>query len=616
MRSLRGRLLASNVLIIGMIAIMMIGAAVTFYSLGQKFDSVLARNFPSMLAAHRMQQGLQQDERALELAAEGKLGEAHDAVVMAEKTLNEAVRLAMTGAASGEELNLVAALEKNTVGLTAETIAIAKKQKVTDQDLSRVRSQISFVSQQAELLFRMNQNEVLAANTRTQLAARDAFIRSVFITVMSLVVSALLSYRIMKIALQPLAIIAKQAKDLVGGAGEVKFEAAHKDEVGALADSLNEMAENLSELRKSEVRRLRRAQLMSYAALESLHDPVIVTDAKQRIINLNRAAEGLFGPVPETPRIPVAQHIKDTRIINSIDRLFLNPNLPPPAEGEQTKLRVAETQRTYLLRTSLMRDDERHVLGSVTVLEDITHLKHLDQLKTEFIGVASHELKTPIASLVLNAQFLAEGGGGPLTDQQKELVELQLVDLERLQWLSKELLDLTKLEAGTTPPRFERVAPADLVATAFRDVMGQAKNKSLDLSAIGLDVLPMIRADRSQMVRVLVNLISNAIRHTHPTGLVQVTGAITGDDVTLRVRDNGEGIPEDYLPRIFERFVQVPGATSGSAGLGLAIVQNIVRLHGGEISVESKQGEGTTFSFTVPQSTVRETPTSSPVESS
>ena len=340
---------------------------------------------------------------------------------------------------------------------------------------------------------------------------------------------------------------------------------------------------------------------MSYAALESLHDPVIVTDARQRIINLNRSAEAIFGPVPESPRKPVSDHISDRRIVNSIKKIFDNPAVVPNSEAQQTELFAAGQKRTFLLRTSAMRDDENHLLGSVTVLEDITHLKHIDKLKTEFIGVASHELKTPVASLLLSAQFLEEGGAGPLNETQSKLITLQRVDLERLDRLTKELLDLTKLEEGSSPPRLEPVEADEVIDSAFRDLRGFAKDKQIELiKQMPPAVMPRIRADRSQLGRVLINLVGNAIRHSPGPGRVLVSVSPLEDVVTFEVKDFGEGIPPEYLHRIFERFVQVPGATQGGAGLGLAIVDNIVRAHGGTISVVSETGIGTTFTFTIP----------------
>ncbi|HLV79743.1 MAG TPA: ATP-binding protein, partial [Chthonomonadaceae bacterium] len=264
-----------------------------------------------------------------------------------------------------------------------------------------------------------------------------------------------------------------------------------------------------------------------------------------------------------------------------------------------------EAERTYRLRATPMHD-ERVLLGAVAVLEDITHLRELDRLKTEFISVASHELRTPVTSLLLSVQLMQEGAAGALTPPQQEIVAAQREDLERLERMMRDLLDITRLEAGVMPPRFEIARPQELVAAAVEAVTAQAEAKGICLAGDAPADLPPVRADRAQIQRVLVNLISNAVRHTPEGGRIAVSARAEGNMVAFRVQDTGAGIPKEYLSRIFERFVQVPGATRGGAGLGLSIARTIVGAHGGAISAESEPGQGSTFTFTLP--TTWETP--------
>ena len=244
--------------------------------------------------------------------------------------------------------------------------------------------------------------------------------------------------------------------------------------------------------------------------------------------------------------------------------------------------------------------DHSNLLGAVAVLEDITHLRELDRLKNEFIGVASHELRTPVTSLQLSVQLMAEEAVGPLNSAQKEIVAAQSEDLERLVRMMRDLLDLTRLEAGVTPPRFELASPTSIMDAAVGAVRVQAEAKGVVLAINEAGRMVPIRVDTAQMTRVLINLLNNAIRHTPGGGSVTIGASIESDQMAFSVTDTGTGIPIKYQSRIFERFVQVPGATGGGAGLGLSIARNIVRAHDGEIHVESKTGKGSRFVVTLP----------------
>ena len=170
----------------------------------------------------------------------------------------------------------------------------------------------------------------------------------------------------------------------------------------------------------------------------------------------------------------------------------------------------------------------------------------------------------------------------------------------------RDLLEITRLEAGVTPPRFELLAARSLVKSAVEAVASQAEAKGLALTWETAEELPPVRADQAQITRVLINLINNAVRHTSQGGEVDVRAQQEGDLVRFQVRDTGVGIPKEYLGRIFERFAQVPGATRGGAGLGLSIAQSILKAHQGEIHVESEPGKGSVFSFTLPIGTGKE----------
>jgi NtrC-family two-component system sensor histidine kinase KinB len=347
---------------------------------------------------------------------------------------------------------------------------------------------------------------------------------------------------------------------------------------------------------------------MSDEALESLYDPVMVTDAAGYMVHLNPAAEALFGHAEQAVGQAIGDVVPDPRIVYAIQRAVRQAAVSAgEGEADFIPLRAGEAERTYRLRATPMHDDDGSLLGAVAVLEDVTHLRQIDQLKNEFIGVASHELRTPVTSLLLAVQLMQEGSAGPLTPEQCDIVTAQRQDLERLQRMMRDLLDVTRLEAGMEPPRTEALDAEGLLKAAVDAVSAQAGAKNITLAAEGSGEPLAVLTDRAQMSRVLMNLLNNAVRHTPEGGRITAAASLQDGRVAFRVEDTGAGIPEEHLPRIFERFVQVPGATRGGVGLGLSIARTIVKAHGGTIVAESQVGRGSVFTVTLPATAKKET---------
>ena len=268
-------------------------------------------------------------------------------------------------------------------------------------------------------------------------------------------------------------------------------------------------------------------------------------------------------------------------------------------------LAVDGLERAFRLRTTPMRgyeDGGHHLLGAVTILEDITHLREIDRLKSEFIATASHELRTPLTSVQMGVHLLLEGALGELTDSQNEVLQACRQDCERLDKLMRDLLDLSKIEAGESQPQLATVSARDLLTTAVKELRPQVEAKGLEVRVEVPVDLPSVKVDRLQIERVIGNLVINALRHTKQGG-IRISAEHRDGNVAVSVCDTGSGIPGEYLPHIFDKFVQVPDETTGGAGLGLTISKSIVEAHGGQISVQSEAGRGTTFTFTLPLAT-------------
>jgi NtrC-family two-component system sensor histidine kinase KinB len=241
------------------------------------------------------------------------------------------------------------------------------------------------------------------------------------------------------------------------------------------------------------------------------------------------------------------------------------------------------------------------MMGVVMLLRDVTRLKELDRLKSEFVMTASHELRTPLTSMGMSIDLLRENAVAKLNDKEQQLLSAAHEELERIKALVNDLLDLSKIEAGKIDMEFDRVAVQLLFEKAVSALLTQADDKKVELSISLPTALPEIKADANKITWVLTNLIANALRYTSSGGRIQLFAEHFGPQVHLSVSDDGAGIPYEYQSKIFEKFVQVEkDKTVHGSGLGLAICKEIVRAHGGTIWVDSLPGEGSTFTFTLP----------------
>jgi len=449
-------------------------------------------------------------------------------------------------------------------------------------------------------LIQVNQRAMAAKSEAAAGVARSWFLTTLIIAgslvVAGIGLAVLLANRIVR----PLRDLTATMARIAAGDLDATAHVDSRDEVGILAAGFNSMAERIRQLRRSDLGKLLVAQQTTEAAIDSLYNPVIVTDAQGGVTKLNPAAEEIFGQEKENTGKPIQEIAHDSRIAMAVSET-LSSQRPVAGEGVASVLPlvVDGSEHAFRLRTTPMRDEKGQLLGAVTLLEDITHLREIDRLKSEFIATASHELRTPLTSVQMSVHLLLEEAGGALTEKQHELLDACREDCTRLEGLMRDLLDLSKIEAGEAAPHLALVHVGELIGAAAESLRGQMEAKGLALRIDTPQQLPPVLADRAQIERVISNLVSNAVRHTDPGGEVHISAVRREDQVAVAVADTGHGIPPEYLPQIFDKFIRVPEVPSGGAGLGLAISKGIVEAHGGQIVVQSKVGHGTTFTFTL-----------------
>ncbi len=502
--------------------------------------------------------------------------------------------LADTEAAPG-----VPVTQENPVGQIGQPVTVTRERAVYFMQLEPA---FNGLRGHCDSLLQLNQHAMLMKSDAATRVARAWLTRVLLVALSMVVAGTWLAVFLANRIVRPVRELAATTALIAGGDLDAKASVSSHDEIGLLAAEYNRMAGRISQLRRSDLGRLLIAQQTTEAAIDSLYDPVLVTDAAGCVTRLNRAAEEIFGPEAQNAGKPVSKIAHDSRLASAVAET-LSSQRPFAVEGAAAALPLAVdgSERAYRLRTTPMRDAEGMLLGAVTLLEDITHLREIDQIKSDFIATASHELRTPLTSVQMGVHLLLEGAAGELTDRQQEVLGACREDCERLEKLMRDLLDISKLESGDNAPHLVPQRAASLINGAAESFRAQAKAKGIKFVTELSPDLPVVLADRAHIERLIGNLIGNAIRHTERGGEIRVTATVEGGmNVAVAIRDTGSGIPSEYLARIFDKFVQVPGAPSGGAGLGLAISKRLVEAHGGQISVQSKPGHGATFTFAIP----------------
>lgn len=340
--------------------------------------------------------------------------------------------------------------------------------------------------------------------------------------------------------------------------------------------------------------------------IDHLPGGVMATDINKNVALANHAFITLIDYRGADPiGRPAHQLVNDPVVLDMIDRAVNMPEEQFAAETAEIHIKPAGFEDTRILgvRCVPFRDRLRRNLGAITVLRDITAVKQMDQMKSDFVSMVGHEVRGPLNSVLMQHQVILDELAGEITPKQRDILQRASEKISALVNLSSELLDLSKMESGLIHMEKEELAFASIVSdqVAFHQI--KAQDKAIGLMLQPLPELPPVLANRMNMEVVLSNLISNAIRYTPEKGSITVSAHREADYVCLRVSDTGLGIAPEDLERIFNRFYRVKNEQTRyivGTGLGLPIVKGIIDAHNGRIEVESQQGQGSTFSVYIP----------------
>jgi two-component system, NtrC family, sensor histidine kinase KinB len=378
-----------------------------------------------------------------------------------------------------------------------------------------------------------------------------------------------------------------------------------RDEIGQLAKVFNEMSDRL----RDSYRRLAFEKKRDETLLESLGEGLVVIDEKTNITLINSQATYMldFGDSSKALGIPL-NHIMT--LYNEQSQLLSASETPAVAALESGKSvsQVAGFKRKDGAKVLLGISAtpfllENRVAGAIMIFRDVTKEKEIDRMKTEFISLASHQLRTPLSAIKWFAEMLVNGDAGKLTDEQQDFAQNISDSTERMIDLVNSLLNISRIESGRIIIDPKPTDLQELVSGITNDLKAKTEDKQQSLIVSVHKELGKINIDPHLIGQVYMNFLTNAIKYTPKGGEVSVFISRKGDQVVSQITDNGYGIPKAQQDRVFQKFFRaenVAKVETDGTGLGLYLVKAIIESSGGKVWFESEEGKGTTFWFSLP----------------
>ncbi|MGM0651204.1 MAG: ATP-binding protein [Bacillota bacterium] len=412
---------------------------------------------------------------------------------------------------------------------------------------------------------------------------------------LALFVSFLLGIVLTKTITLPIGDVTEQASYMARGDFSRKIKVQTSDEIGRLGETFNFLADQLSYT----INEMSSEKSKVEAIINNMSDGIVALDGKGNLIQVNPAARNLIGNLKlKVPELNRSGFSLLRNLIGSKEmRRFIRRQKPLKAE-------IASTlpECTLDVKIAPFKVDKGKLDGTLIVLHDITKERELARRQEEFVADVSHELRTPLSTVKSYVETLLDGASED-ADIRTRFLNVLAVETDRMVVMVKDLLVLSQMDASQTYWQKSEVDLYELVSEAVEQLKQKLK---VSFPTISIDIEPgsaIAFVDRDKMMRVFSNLLNNAVKFTPPNGLISINASSEGSYIRVALKDSGRGIPEEELPRVFERFYRVEKTRSrdfGGTGLGLSIARKVIESHGGSIWIESKQGSGTAVYFTLP----------------
>ena len=605
-KTLKGKVSLLYLSLVILIAIVGITASVNLFKLSRAIDGLMISNYKSINAVNMMIEAIERQDSATLLYINVDTQKGKEIFTKNSEVFLKWYNIDSNNITEKGEKDIVNALKSSyttymKLFLDIEEIrsqqGIKKANEFFNTEMSREFINVKNSLKQLSLL---NEKSMFKSKDAATKHAQDSMYLVLGISAVAFIGGFAVSRYFTERFLKPVTFLTQTMKLVKAGDLNQEANIYAKDEIGELSIEFNNMTKRLQQYEQSTMGRLLEEKNKCVAIVKCISDPLVFLDTNYRIIILNDAFENIFNVKEEVlTNKHFLEGIRNGEIFDFISNTFKSGD-----ETQQKIFSLRANQEDYYFNiiVSTVKDNNANLSGIIAVFQNITHLKELEKIRTDFIATISHEFKTPLTSIVMGTDILFDEGMGHLNDDQKQIIKAIREDSDRLTKLVNDLLELTRIESGKAIFKIKEYAIDDIIECAIKPFYQIAEHQDKSLYFKCEEEMPHVIADFEKITWVLNNLISNALKYTNAGDEIIINAYVNKENMMcVTVKDTGLGIPEEYIDNIFEKFVQVKDADFEvrGTGLGLAVVREIIEAHHGNIWCESRLDVGSSFGFTL-----------------
>lgn len=596
LESLKAKIFIGYLIVAFILVIVTFWAIINFTSLSDAINNIMVENYRSIKASESMIEAIERQDSAILVMINGPTEEGRKTFRQNEQDFYKWLARAednITIKGEAEILGNISSKYTNYINKFDEFYHQPEDKKWYFYN-TELLPLFETIKHEIRNLRDLNQNQMVNAQERADNRAEGAIISTSIISLIAILLAIGFGLYLSNQILKPINKLKGAIQKIAEKNFEQKIEVHTSDEIGKLANEFNKMIDRLQDYEKINVSKLIAEKEKSEVIVNNISSPIIVTDDENRIVLLNDAAKELF-----EIEIDIVDNYHFLELIKN-EELFEIIKTDNEERDKNKTIKIKEYH--FNISSKKVRKDGESRF-TVTLMEDVTKLKKIDEMKSEFVSTVSHEFRTPLTSMNMGLSMLLEEGIGSLNNDQRQLLEAAFEDTERLNELVNDLLDLSKIESGKIKMDFDKANVQKIIESTVKPFLPQAEEKRINLKIDEIEGNVYAWADPNKISWVISNLLGNALRYTPEEGSITVGSYLQGRHIYMYVADTGAGIPEEYHDKIFDKFVRASNNEdeNSGTGLGLAIAKEIIEAHNGSIWVESEEGKGSKFIFTLPR---------------